>query len=65
VARTAGFSESLPTTFAEEPGSSLWLAVYRRPREAVRPTVADTDPIAIVDDPSVVTSHPALARRVA
>jgi hypothetical protein len=65
VARTAGFSESLPTTFAEEPGSSLWLAVYRGPREEVRPTVAGTDPLEIIDDPSVVTSHPALARRVA
>jgi hypothetical protein len=65
VARTAGFSESLPTTFAAEPGSSLWLAVYRGPREEVRPTVAGTDPLEIIDDPSVVTSHPALARRVA
>ncbi|HEY7107703.1 MAG TPA: hypothetical protein VH986_14975 [Acidimicrobiia bacterium] len=65
VSRSAGFSESMPLTYADEPGEPLWLAVYAESAERVLPAVARTAPIEIVDEPDLVTTHPAMTGRAA
>lgn len=53
IARTVGFSESLPLTWEDEPHHPVWLAVYgdASEKDTVVHRVEATGPLELVDDP--------------